>query len=173
MFISINISNHTFYLSFLSVETHYLRVVRLFRLFRLFRVFKLGRYFDAMHTILQVIRVSASRLVISTVLCFTVMLFSAIIMYTVENPVLPDQFPNVIASMWWAICALTTVGYGDVYPITATGRFFASIISLVGIGIIAIPTGIITAGFSSAISSEKWAEEEEKKFCPYCGKKLK
>ena len=162
-----------FYLPFLSAETHHLRVVRLFRLFRLFRVFKLGRYFDALHTILQVIRVSASRLVISMVLCFSVMLFSAIIMYTVENPVQPDQFPNVIASMWWAICALTTVGYGDVYPITATGRFFASIISLVGIGIIAIPTGIITAGFSSVLSSEKRMEEDEKKFCPYCGKKLR
>ena len=162
-----------FYLPFLSAETHYLRAVRLFRMFRLFRVFKLGRYFDALQTILKVIRLSASRLIISMVLCFSVMLFSAIIMYTVENPVQPEQFPNVIASMWWAICALTTVGYGDVYPITATGRFFASIISLVGIGIIAIPTGIITAGFSSVISSEKQAEQEEKKFCPYCGKKLK
>jgi voltage-gated potassium channel len=105
------------------------------------------------------------------VLCFTVMLFFAIIMYTVENPVQPEQFPNVIASMWWAICALTTVGYGDVYPITAAGRFLASIISLLGIGIIAIPTGIITAGFSSLISAEKHSKEE-KKFCPYCGKKL-
>lgn len=160
-----------FYLPFISADMRYLRMIRLFRLMRLFRVFKLGRYFDALQTILQVIRLSASRLIISMVLCFTVMLFSAIIMYTVENPVQPEQFPNVIASMWWAICALTTVGYGDVYPITAIGRFLASIISLLGIGIIAIPTGIITAGFSSVISSEK-RTAEEKKYCPYCGKKL-
>ena len=160
-----------FYLPFLSADMRYLRMVRLFRLFRLFRVFKLGRYLEALQTIVQVIRLSAARLIISMVLCFFVMLFSAIIMYTVENPVQPEQFPNVISSLWWAICTLTTVGYGDVYPITPIGRFFASIISLVGIGIIAIPTGIIAAGFSTVISdgSEKPAE---KKFCPYCGKKI-
>ena len=159
-----------FYLPFLSVQLRYLRVVRLFRLFRLFRVFKLGRYIDALQTIVQVIRLSASRLIMSLALCAFVMLFSAIVMYTVEKPVQPEQFPNVIASLWWAICTLTTVGYGDVYPITAVGRFFASLISLVGIGIIAIPTGIIAAGFSEVISGKH--ETEEKKFCPYCGKKL-
>ena len=105
------------------------------------------------------------------------MLFSAIVMYTVENPSQPEQFPNVISSLWWAICTLTTVGYGDVYPITATGRFFASVISIVGIGIIAIPTGIIAAGFSSVIDEksgeQKNDEEDDKKeYCPYCGHKL-
>ena len=96
----------------------------------------------------------------SVVICFFVMLFSAIIMYTVENPVQPEQFTNVITSLWWAICTLTTVGYGDVYPITHVGRFFASIISLVGIGIIAIPTGIIAAGFNQAISKNKDMDDE-------------
>ena len=161
-----------FYLPFISADMRYLRMVRLFRLFRLFRVFKLGRYVDALQTIVKVIRLSLSRLVISMVLCFFVMLFSAIIMYTVENPVQPEQFPNVIASLWWAICTLTTVGYGDVYPITAVGRFFAAIISLVGIGIIAIPTGIIAAGFSSVISEGRGEGSGERRFCPYCGKKL-
>ena len=93
------------------------------------------------------------------------MLFSAIIMYTVENPVQPDQFPNVISSLWWAICTLTTVGYGDVYPITAVGRLFASLISLVGIGIIAIPTGIIAAGFDHAIRQTE--QEEHEKHMPH------
>ena len=159
-----------FYLPFISTDLRYLRMVRLLRLFRLFRVFKLGRYIDALQTIVQVIRLSASRLIMSLVLCAFVMLFSAIIMYTVENPVQPEQFPNVVSSLWWAICTLTTVGYGDVYPITAVGRFFAALISLVGIGIIAIPTGIIAAGFSEVISGRQ--AQEEKKFCPYCGKKL-
>ena len=160
-----------FYLPFISADMRYLRMVRLFRLFRLFRVFKLGRYIDALQTIIQVIRLSASRLIMSLALCAFVMLFSAIIMYTVENPVQPEQFPNVVSSLWWAICTLTTVGYGDVYPITAVGRFFAALISLVGIGIIAIPTGIIAAGFSEVISRK--TESEEKTYCPYCGKKLK
>ena len=150
-----------FYLPFVSADLRFLRMMRLFRLFRLLRVFKLGRYFEALQVIVKVIKTSAPQLVMSVALCFFVMLFSAIIMYTVENPVQPEQFPNVISSLWWAICTLTTVGYGDVYPITAIGRLFASIISLVGIGIIAIPTGIIAAGFNQVISKDKKGEAEE------------
>lgn len=160
------------YLPFISADLRFLRMVRLLRLFRLLRIFKLGRYFDAFQMIVDVLRESAAQLAISVALCLFVMLFSAIVMYTVENPVQPEQFPNVIASLWWAICTLTTVGYGDVYPVTAIGRFFASVISLVGIGIIAIPTGIIAGGFSSAISKQSNAENDTKHFCPYCGHKL-
>lgn len=144
-----------FYLPFISADLRFLRMMRLFRLFRLLRVLKLGRYFDALQVIVKVIRTSGPQLIMSVVICFFVMLFSAIIMYEVENPVQPEQFPNVLSSLWWAICTLTTVGYGDVYPITAVGRFFASIISLVGIGIIAIPTGIIAAGFNQVINKEQ------------------
>ena len=140
-----------FFLPFVSVDLRFLRMARLFRLFRLLRVFKLGRYLDALMTVVDVMKKSSSQLIVSVALCLFVMLFSAIIMYTVENPVQPEQFPNVISSLWWAICPLTTVGYGDIYPVTSVGRLFASIISLVGIGIIAIPTGLIAAGFSSAI----------------------
>ena len=141
-----------FYLPFFAADLRFLRMVRLFRLFRLLRVFKLGRYFDALQVILKVIKDTGPQLIMSFVICFFVMLFSAMVMYTVEYPVQPQQFPNVIAALWWAMCALTTVGYGDVYPITVVGKIFASVISLVGIGIIAIPTGIIAAGFDHAIS---------------------
>lgn len=161
-----------FYLPFVAVDLRFLRMVRLLRLFRLLRVFKLGRYFDALNVIVDVLRESATQLLISVALCLFVMLFSAIIMYTVENPVQPEQFPNVISSLWWAICTLTTVGYGDVYPVTAVGRFFAAVISLVGIGIIAIPTGIIAGGFSSAINKRGKHEDDVKRYCPYCGHKL-
>lgn len=159
-----------FYLPFFKADLRYLRMMRLFRLMRLLRIFKLGRYVDALNIIVKVIKSTMSQLVISLVICFFVMLFSSIIMYTVENPVQPDQFPNIIASLWWAICTLTTVGYGDVYPITAVGRLLAAIISIVGIGIIAIPTGIIAAGFTSVINGDR--AEDPKHFCPYCGHKL-
>ena len=149
-----------FYLPFISADLRFLRMMRLFHLFRLLRILKLGRYFDALQIIMKVIRASGPQLVMSVALCSFVMLYSAIIMYTVENPVQPEQFPNVIASLWWAICTLTTVGYGDVYPITDVGRFFASVISLVGVGIIAIPTGIIAAGFNQMIRKEKEEEQE-------------
>ena len=151
-----------FYVPFISADLRFLRMMRLFRLFRLLRVFKLGRYFEALQIIVKVIKTSGPQLIMSVAICFFVMLFSAIIMYTVENPVQPEQFPNVISSLWWAICTLTTVGYGDVYPITHIGRFFASVISLVGIGIIAIPTGIIAAGFNQVISREKEESEGKK-----------
>ena len=161
-----------FYLPFVAADLRFLRMVRLLRLFRLLRVFKLGRYFDAFSLIVNVLKESSAQLLISVALCLFVMLFSAIVMYTVENPVQPDQFPNVLASLWWAMCTLTTVGYGDVYPVTTIGRFFASVISLVGIGIIAIPTGIIAGGFSNAINRKAHASAEPKHYCPYCGHKL-
>ena len=152
-----------FYLPFISADLRFLRMMRLFRLFRLLRVFKLGRYFEALQVIMKVIRTSGPQLVMSVVICFFVMLFSAIVMFTVEHPVQPAQFPNVISSLWWAMCTLTTVGYGDVYPITAIGKFFASVISLVGIGIIAIPTGIIAAGFDHAIDNQGEDRENKKR----------
>ncbi len=172
------------YLPFFSADLRFLRFMRLVRLLRLTRVVKLGRYLTALQSIRRVIRLSASRLVAAVVLCLTVMLLSAIVIYTVESPVQPEQFPNVLSSLWWAVMTLTTVGYGDVYPITGVGRFCAGVISLVGIGIIAIPTGIITAGFSTVIPKEEKEEIEEIEkeiegeeevrlaYCPYCGKKL-
>lgn len=161
-----------FFLPFISADMRFLRMFRLLRIARVLRVFKLGRYVDALHIIVEVIAKSASQLIMSIVICFFVMLFSSIIMYTVENPVQPEQFPNIVSSLWWAICTLTTVGYGDVYPITAAGKFFAAVISLVGIGIIAIPTGIISAGFTSLIGKDEKEEADVKKYCPYCGHKL-
>ena len=149
------------FLPFVAVDLRFIRMVRLFRLLRLLRVLKLGRYFDAWLVILKVIKTSGPQLVMSVVLCFFVMLFSAIIMYEVEYPVQPEQFPNVMAALWWAICTLTTVGYGDVFPIMAGGKFLASVISLVGIGIIAIPTGIISAGFMKAIGKEGKGKKKE------------
>ena len=162
-----------FFIPFISLDLRFLRMVRLLRLFRILRVLKLGRYVEAFSIVIKVIRSSSSQLVISIFLCLFVMLMSAIVMYTVENPVQPEKFPNVISSLWWAMCALTTVGYGDVYPVTSVGRLFASVISLVGIGIIAIPTGIIAAGFSRVIDEKAGPEDRDRKtFCPYCGHKL-
>ena len=85
-----------------------------------------------------------------------------------------ESFDSFFDAIYWATVSLTTVGYGDVYPITAVGRLFASIISIVGIGIIAIPTGIIAAGFTSVINKEHEAADKEdpKLYCPYCGHKL-
>ena len=157
-----------FYLPFVSVDLRFLRMLRLFRLLRLF---KLERYFISLQIITRVVRKSWPKLMATLIACAIVMVFSAILLYTTENAAQPDAFPNVVAALWWAVCTFTTVGYGDVYPITVAGKIFASLISIVGIGIVAIPTGIISAGFVDATNKSK-EEEDKKMFCPYCGHRV-
>ena len=159
-----------FFIPFFTANVRVLRTLRLIRMARVFRIFKLGRYIRALRTIGDVIKAQASQLIMSIVICFFTMFISAIIMFNAENPVQPDSFPNIFASLWWAICTLTTVGYGDIVPITVVGRFFAAVISIVGIGIIAIPTGIIAAGFSEVIGKKD--RKDDKLYCPYCGRRL-
>lgn len=168
-----------FYLPFVAVDLRFLRLLRLFRLARLLRLFKLGRYVDSLQIIGTVIRESATQLIAAIGACFLIVLIAAILMYGVENTAQPEKFPNIVEALWWAVCTLTTVGYGDVYPITAIGKLLASIISIVGIGIVAIPTGIISAGFTGVMEARRRTKsmksevaKEPKHFCPYCGKRL-
>jgi voltage-gated potassium channel len=91
-------------------------------------------------------------------------------MFSVENPVQPDKFPNIFASIWWAVATMTTSGYGDVYPITTLGKIISGIVAFLGIGLIALPTGIISAGFIEKINKSK--DEKKSYFCPHCGKKV-
>lgn len=79
------------------------------------------------------------------------MIISSVIMYYFENPVQPDVFSNAFSGLWWAISTFTTVGYGDIYPLTVAGKIFSAIIALLGIGLVAVPTGIISAGFMENI----------------------
>lgn len=88
-------------------------------------------------------------------------------MYYLERDVQPDAFPNIVATLWWAICTLTTVGYGDVVPVTVGGKIISSIIAILGIGLVALPAGILSASFMDKLNSTK---EQEK--CPHCGKLL-
>jgi voltage-gated potassium channel len=94
-------------------------------------------------------------------------------MYSAENEAQPEVFQNAFSGLWWAIATLTTVGYGDIYPITAAGKILSAVIALLGIGLVAVPTGIISSGFVEHIGAEKAEPEDEKSYCPYCGKKLK
>ena len=92
-------------------------------------------------------------------------------MYGVENEAQPDAFGNAFSALWWAVATLTTVGYGDIYPITVIGKILSAIIALLGIGLVAVPTGIISAGFIEKID-EPEDNQDHKSFCPYCGHKL-
>lgn len=160
-----------FYLPmFISID---LRVLRALRIIRLFRLFKINRYTTALNTIGQVFKNKASQLISSMIVVFLLMLIASVLMYNAEHEAQPEQFTNVFQAMWWAVATLTTVGYGDIYPVTAVGKTLSAVIAILGIGMVAVPTGIISAGFSEVINkSENNAEDDPKTYCPYCGHKI-
>lgn len=149
-----------------------LRVLRLLRLVRLFRLFKVNRYTHALSQIAAVFKNRSGQLLSSMFVVFLLMVIASVIMYNVESPVQPDKFSNAFSGMWWAIATLTTVGYGDVYPVTVLGKVLSAIIAMLGIGLVAVPTGIISAGFMEQLDKDKDDAKDEKHYCPYCGKKI-
>lgn len=146
-----------------------LRVLRAIRVIRLFRLFKVNRYTNSLSLIAAVFKNKANQLVSSVFVVGLLMIISSVLMYSIENPVQPEVFKNAFSGLWWAVATFTTVGYGDIYPITGAGKILSAIIALLGIGLVAVPTGIISAGFVENISDEK---EEKKHYCPYCGKRI-
>ena len=95
-------------------------------------------------------------------------------MYNIESKAQPEAFDNAFSSFWWAVATLTTVGYGDIYPITIVGKILSAVIALLGVALVAVPTGIIDSGFTELYQKEheEKKEKEEKHYCPYCGKKI-
>ena len=127
-----------------------LKVMRVFRTMRVFRVFKAARYSKSMEIIGNVIRNSTSALAAVGTLAVLYVLVSALIVFNVE----PDTFNDFFEAIYWATVSLTTVGYGDIYPVTAVGKFVAMISSVFGIAIVALPAGIITAGYMEELTKE-------------------
>lgn len=160
-----------------------LRFVRVLRLMRLLRIFKLNRYNNSMQMIGDVMREEKEKLFITIFMTGILLVLSSALVFTAEHSSQPEEFPNIYASMWWAIATLTTVGYGDIYPVTAFGKILSGVIALLGIGLVALPTGILSGSFVQAINEEKEqkqleAEAEAAKgdvihTCPHCGGSLK
>ena len=144
-----------FYLTLLPIDLRYLRT---FRLLRLARIFKLTRYNTAINTVKAVISSKKEILTISFVLIGLILYMVSAVMYYVENTAQPEVFSSIPKTMWWGVATLTTVGYGDIFPITPLGRMLGGIIAILGIGIFAIPTGIIASGFTEYV--EKSDTEE-------------
>jgi voltage-gated potassium channel len=142
-----------------------LRFVRILRLIRIFRVFKVARYSKSLRLVGEVLREKKEALLLTLFMSFLMLMVSSALMYEVEHHAQPDKFPDIFSSFWWAIATLTTVGYGDVYPVTAAGKFISGVIALLGIGVVALPTGIISSGFIERMKSDK-------RTCPHCGKEL-
>jgi voltage-gated potassium channel len=128
-----------------------LMFLRLFRLFRMFRIVKLVRTNKPLMLFAESIQSSWPQLSASMVVTLFLLFLSAILLYFVEGSVQPEAFGSIPRAMWWAMATLTTVGYGDVYPITVMGKICAGIISLISIGVVALPAGIIAANFSDKL----------------------
>ena len=160
-----------FYLPFLI--TIDLRILRMLRIIRLFRVFKINRYTNALVSIVKVFKNKQSELLSSIFVVLLLMIVASVLMYGVENKAQPEVFRNAFDALWWALATLTTVGYGDIYPITVLGKILSAVIAILGIGLVAVPTGIISAGFMENMNKSQECESEKIKYCPYCGKELK
>jgi voltage-gated potassium channel len=145
-----------------------LRFIRALRLIRLFRLFKMARYTDAIKTIGTVLCAKKEELFITVFTVFVLLIIASSLMFYFEKDVQPDAFSSIPAAMWWGVATLTTVGYGDVYPVTIAGKILGAIIAILGIGLFALPAGILGSGFVEEIQKKRLKENT----CPHCGKNI-
>ena len=120
---------------------------RLLRVVRIFHLFKVNTTYDSFNVITTVLYRKRKQILSSVFMTVMLMLASSLCMYTVENEAQPGVFKNAFSGLWWSVSTILTVGYGDIYPVTVIGRLLAIIIAILGVGVVAIPTGIISAGF--------------------------
>ena len=121
--------------------------LRMLRVVRIMRLFKLNASYDAFNVITDVLKEKFNQIVSCVFMIFILILMSSLCMYSLEHDAQPENFSNAFSGIWWSVSTMLTVGYGDIYPITIGGKIMAIIISFLGVGIVAIPTGIISAGF--------------------------
>jgi len=132
-----------------------LRSIRVFRLFRLIRAFKIFRYSKAIQRFKNAFLEVKEELILFLVATGFLLFIAAVGIYYFENPAQPEQFKSIFHCLWWAVATLTTVGYGDIYPITSGGKIFTSFIVIIGLGIIAVPTGLLASALTKTIKEDK------------------
>jgi voltage-gated potassium channel len=139
-----------------------LRSLRALRFLRLFRILKLVRYNRAMNQFSRAIKSAKEQIFLFIFITLILIYFAAVGIYYFENKAQPEHFSSIFDSLWWAIITLTTVGYGDVYPITVGGKVFTFFILMIGLGIVAIPTGIISSALTNSVDNTEPGESEER-----------
>ncbi len=122
-------------------------VFRMLRVVRIFHLFRVNANYDSFNVILSVLYEKRNQLTSSVFIILTLILASSILMYNVEHPAQPEVFRNAFSGIWWSVSAVLTIGYGDIYPVTLMGRVMAVVMSFLGVAAVALPTGIISAGF--------------------------
>lgn len=145
-----------FYLSLLSVGID-LRAVRGLRLLRVFRLFEIARYGTAVTRLMNAVKYARNEALVFLFATLVLLYIAALGIHHFEHEAQPEKFESVFHSLWWAVVTLTTVGYGDAYPVTVGGRIFTFIILLLGMGIVAVPAGLVATGMSRA------AEEDDRR----------
>jgi voltage-gated potassium channel len=133
---------------------------RMLRVLRIFRLFRINAYYDSLNAITAVISSKRPQLISSVYIIVVLMLSSSLCMYSLEHEAQPDVFTNAFSGVWWSVSTLLTVGYGDIYPITTAGKTVGIILTCLGVGMVAIPTGIISAGFVEQYSRLKRMSEQ-------------
>lgn len=158
---------------------------RMLRIIRIFRLFRINAYYDSLNVITEVIISKKQQLMSSVFIILVLMISSSLCMYSLENKAQPEVFTNAFSGIWWAASTLLTVGYGDIYPVTTMGKIFGIFIAFLGVGMVAIPTGIISAGFVDQYSRIKrmseYGKEEDIHFIRipltsqdgWCGRKIR
>ena len=159
-----------FYLPLLiPIDIRFIRVVRLLRILRLF---KLSRYFQSFQVLGNIFKSKRDELLVTLVGVLGLLWLASTLMYFIEHDAQPEAFANIPATMWWGVATLTTVGYGDIYPVTTVGKILGSCISILGIGLFALPTGLLASGFTEELDRRKLKQATEPRSCPHCGKLL-
>lgn len=158
-----------FYLPFIFPDLRFLRAMRLFRLFR---VLKMARYSDSLAVFMNVLRLKKDELMLMLFSILILLVVSSSLMYEAEHNAQPEAFSSIPAAMWWGVVTLATVGYGDMYPITPLGKLIGSVVVILGIGLFALPTGILASGFAEVLQSRRDAQKRQGMICPHCGRRF-
>lgn len=151
-----------FYLTLMWSGMIDLRAIRALRLLRVFRVFKVAQYNTAMARLGKAVKYARDEALVFLFATLVLLYVAAMGIHHFEYEVQPEKFESVFQSLWWAVVTLTTVGYGDAYPITVGGRIFTFVILICGMGIVAVPAGLIASGLSRALEDERAARRSER-----------
>lgn len=148
------------------------RLLRILRLLRIVRVFKLNRYSRSMQLVGDVFREVKNDLIVTLMVCLMLLLVASSIMFYLEHDAQPTRFTTILDSFWWAVATLTTVGYGDIYPITGWGKLISGFIAILGIGLVALPAAILSSAFILKLNERKSENNKKDLYCPHCGKRI-
>jgi voltage-gated potassium channel len=166
--------------AFVAATTLDLRSLRIVRLVRIVRIARLGRYSAAVQTLVNVLRAKAADLLSLLLLLLILLVLSSTLMFHCEHEAQPETFSSIPMTMWWGIVTLTTVGYGDMAPVTGIGRALGAVIAVLGVGMYALPAGLLGAAFVDELGKVREARKHQASAgpggrtatCPHCGRHL-